>query len=81
MSRMKSRKLSMAVLATMLSAQTTIAHEIAWRQGEPRIAAFGTCAKGPCAKRASFATTKPHRHIGAQVVVGQISSRPTTASK
>lgn len=44
------------------------AHEVKWRKGEPRQVSFGTCAKGPCAKRVAWGASKPHRHVGDKVV-------------
>lgn len=50
----------------ILAASTSIAlsHEILWSNGASRTVGFGHCAKGPCMKRYSFASSVPHRHVG-----------------
>lgn len=47
------------------------AHEIPWHAGMSRQVGYGTCAKGSCQKRASFASSVPHRHLGAGKCQGQ----------
>jgi len=47
-----------------VSSSLASAHEITWPRGGSRQVGFGHCAKGPCMKRTSFATSVPHRHLG-----------------
>lgn len=46
-----------------LTASSNFAHASPWRAGEPRLAGFGHCAKGPCMKRIDWSESKPHCHI------------------
>ena len=43
-----------------------------WQPGESRQIGYGRCAKGPCMKRASWAASKPHRHVGSRVIVEHV---------
>lgn len=52
-----------------LTVTNGMAHEIKWRDGEPRQAGFGRCAKGPCTMRVVYAESRPHRHVRGKVIV------------
>jgi hypothetical protein len=52
------------------SVTSATAHVMPWRDGEPRIKGFGHCAKPPCMKRYDFSASKPHHHLGNQVMMG-----------
>ena len=70
-------KLIAAILATltlMAAVAESLAHTIPWRGGEARQVGFGTCAKGPCIRRGSWAASKPHHHHGTKVVYNTTGS-------
>jgi hypothetical protein len=59
------QRLALAIAAAItFSSNFATAHEISWPRGGSRQVGFGHCAKGPCIKRTSFATSVPHRHLG-----------------
>ncbi len=67
---MRNRK---AISAALLALATAFAgavhaHEVRWTKHEPRQASFGKCAKGACAKRVVWGSSKPHHHVGNKVV-------------
>ncbi|HPG89691.1 MAG TPA: hypothetical protein PLD46_08550 [Hyphomicrobium sp.] len=51
-----------ALAFAALASTVANAHEIPWRDGESRQVGWGSCAKGPCMKRMSWAASKPHKH-------------------
>jgi hypothetical protein len=51
-----------AFAAISLNATSASTHDVPWKSGESRQVGFGSCAKGPCLKRSTFAEGKPHRH-------------------
>lgn len=57
-------------LAALIVGITTAAHahDLPWRDGDARRAAFGHCAKGPCTNRANWSAGKPHRHVRGETV-------------
>lgn len=64
-------KLIVATLATLTlltAVAESLAHTIPWRGSETSQVGFGSCAKGPCIKRGSWAESKPHHHHGRRVV-------------
>lgn len=62
-------KLAAAAVGLILfSATTASAHILPWRAGDSQIKGFGTCAKGPCMKRADFSASKPHHHHGRSIL-------------
>jgi hypothetical protein len=58
-----------ALAAITFGATWAAAHIIPWQPGESRQVGYGSCAKGPCMKRASWAASKPHRHVGSRVII------------
>lgn len=62
--------LSMAGVIIAASAAAD-AHELPWPRGASHQVGFGHCAKGPCTKRASFAPSVPHRHVGGGWCIGK----------
>lgn len=63
----------MIVALALTGIQTTgaNAHVLPWREGESHMKDFGSCAKGPCMRRADFSLSKPHHHHGARVALGE----------
>jgi hypothetical protein len=48
--------------ALSVTANLAAAHVIPWPRGSSHQVGYGVCAKGPCTRRASFASSVPHRH-------------------
>ena len=68
---MKKVPATLMVLAIIsIQAVPSQAHTLSWRAGESRTKGIGSCAKGPCMRRADFSPSKPHHHHGARVIVG-----------
>jgi hypothetical protein len=65
---------TLAALTLMTAVAESLAHTIPWRGSETRHVGFGTCAKGPCIRRGSWAASKPHHHHGSQVVYNTTGS-------
>lgn len=51
---------AMACLGFVVEAH---AHAIAWPRGISHQMGVGSCTKGPCMRRTSFAPSVPHRHL------------------
>ena len=65
----KIRTITAAVsILTLYSITTAGAHVLPWRAGESRQVGYGHCAKGPCRMRTCWAPSKPHRHVGKEIV-------------
>lgn len=50
-------------LASLAFTADAFAHDIPWPRGASRQMGFGSCAKGPCMHRTSFAPSVPHEHV------------------
>lgn len=61
---MQQQLAAIAFVFSVLAPEIAAAHTMPWRAGESRVKGYGSCAKGPCMKRADFSASRPHRHVG-----------------
>lgn len=67
---MKIIHIGVLALATACAPQA-LAHDIPWPPGMSRLIGPNTCAKPPCHRRVSFASSVPHDHIGDGLCIGK----------
>ena len=67
---MKNTRIGIVAL-TIAFAPQALAHEIPWPRGMSRLTGSNSCAKPPCHRRVSFASSVPHEHAGDGMCVGK----------
>lgn len=63
------------IIVPLHAAATANSHILPWRAGESRQVGYGHCAKGPCRMRTCWLPSKPHRHVGKEIVVDRYGPR------